>query len=71
MTFAEQVKAAREQLNLSQHAFAKELKVSFSTINRWENGHNEPHEAVKSIFFDYCEKHLVFLSITKEGEANE
>lgn len=70
MTFAEQVKAAREQLSLSQHAFAKELKVSFSTINRWENRHNEPHEAVKSVFFDYCEKRAIIFDCANEGEAN-
>lgn len=56
MSFAEQVKKAREYLKLSQMAFAKELKVSFSTINRWENGHNEPHEIVKNVFYNYCKK---------------
>lgn len=54
MSFAAQVKKAREYLKLSQMAFADELKVSFSTINRWENGHNEPHEAVKNVFYTYC-----------------
>ncbi len=42
MTFGEKVKFARLQLFLSQEKFAKELNVSFATINRWERGLCEP-----------------------------
>ena len=38
MTFSEKVKSARLQLFLSQEKLAKELGVSFATINRWERG---------------------------------
>jgi len=68
MTFAEQVKIARDHLGLSQHAFAKEIKVSFSTINRWENGHNEPHGAIRSVFIDYCKKHSVAINAIEGGD---
>ena len=38
MTFAEKLQYVRKQLFLSQEAIAKELGVSFATVNRWENG---------------------------------
>ena len=41
MTFGERVKQVRLALNLSQEEMAKELGVSFATINRWENSHNK------------------------------
>ena len=39
MTFSEILKYIRKQQNYTQEQFARELNVSFSTINRWENGH--------------------------------
>ncbi len=42
MNFDEQVKHVRGKLQLSQMAMAKLLGVTFSTINRWENGHTIP-----------------------------
>ncbi len=56
MEFKEQVKFARQKMGLSQTALAKELGVSFPTINRWENGHGEPHSLAKNAFFDLCKK---------------
>jgi len=37
MKFPEAVFHLRESLGLSQMAFAKELGVSFTSVNRWEN----------------------------------
>ncbi len=42
MMFSKKVKEARLQMFLSQEKFAKELGVSFATINRWERGQCEP-----------------------------
>ena len=36
------VKEVRRQLGLSQEALAQELRVSYATINRWENGRARP-----------------------------
>lgn len=36
------IRALREQLHLTQEAFASILGVSFATVNRWENGKTEP-----------------------------
>ncbi|MGB7324037.1 MAG: helix-turn-helix transcriptional regulator [Rubripirellula sp.] len=36
------VKSLRDQLGLSQEKFAARLGVTFSSVNRWENGHRKP-----------------------------
>lgn len=41
MTGAE-VRALRHRLGLTQEQMARALTVTFSTINRWENGHARP-----------------------------
>ena len=39
---AEQLKTLRQQPGWSQEDLARELGVSFSTVNRWENGKAKP-----------------------------
>lgn len=36
------VKSLRELLGLSQEKLASRLGVTFSSVNRWENGHTKP-----------------------------
>ena len=36
------IRNLRKTLGLSQEKFAAKLGVSFSTVNRWENGHGKP-----------------------------
>ena len=36
------IRSLRERLELSQVKFAKQLGVSFQTVNGWENGHHQP-----------------------------
>jgi len=43
MKLNEAIKQIRLELKLSQTAFAKKLHVSFSTVNRWENGRVKPN----------------------------
>ena len=38
----ERIKEIRKRLNLSQEEFAKKLGVSFTSVNRWENGQTKP-----------------------------
>lgn len=59
MAFGEKVKSARLQLFLSQEKLAKELGVSFATINRWERGLCEPNYDGQKAFHDFCEKNHV------------
>jgi transcriptional regulator with XRE-family HTH domain len=55
MEFGEQVKRIRQSLNLSQMELAEKLSVSFSTVNRWENGHSTPSKLAIKSFRQFCE----------------
>lgn len=59
MCFAEKVKYVRTTLQLSQEDLARELGVSFATINRWENGSYNPSRLAKKAFEDFCEKRKI------------
>lgn len=36
------IKELRDRLGLTQEQFAARIGVTFSTVNRWENGHAKP-----------------------------
>jgi transcriptional regulator with XRE-family HTH domain len=36
------VRRLRERMGLTQEQFAREVGVTFSTVNLWENGHRRP-----------------------------
>lgn len=59
MSFSEKVKYVRTELKLSQEDLARELGVSFATINRWENGSYNPSRLAKKAFDDFCEKNNI------------
>ena len=50
------VKEVRRQLNLSQEDLARELGISFATVNRWENGQVKPSKLAKAQFDSFCAK---------------
>lgn len=55
MNFSEAIKELRQKCFLSQQAFADELGVSFSTVNRWEKSKALPnYQTMKRIiaYFD-------------------
>ena len=56
MTFSEFVISVRKKLKLSQKQLATAINVSYSTINRWENGHVVPSNLAVKCFYDFCEK---------------
>lgn len=67
MSFSEELKNIRQKSFLSQEAFARELGVSFSSVNRWEGGRAKPNLlAMKSIKM-FCESHDIdFSQLEKE-----
>ncbi len=66
MSFGSDIKSVRQQSLLSQEAFAQELGVSFTTVNRWESGKSKPsYKAMKQID-DFCKSHNIDFDITKE-----
>ena len=66
MNFAEKLKQIRQQSFLSQEAFAKELGVSFATVNRWESGKTKPTYKTMKLIDDYCRSNNIDFDITKE-----
>lgn len=53
MEFGSIVKQVRKELGLSQEQLARELSISFSTVNRWENGKSKPSQMAKELFFSF------------------
>ena len=42
--FADYVRSIRDRLGLSQEMLAQRLKVSTSTVQKWEQGPSRPHD---------------------------
>ena len=59
MSFAEDIKKTRQELLLSQAEFAKELGVSFATVNRWESGKNKPTYKTLRLIDEYCKNNKI------------
>lgn len=54
MAFDEILKSIRKELNLTQEQLARDLNVSFSTLNRWENSHTVPSRLARMRLLNYC-----------------
>lgn len=50
------IKEIRVQLDLSQEDLARELGVSYTTINRWENGRFLPSRLAAMQLEAYCDR---------------
>ena len=62
MSSRKELKSIRQHSFLSQEAFARELNVSFSSVNRWEGGRAKPNlNAMKNIKA-FCEAHNIDFS---------
>jgi len=48
------IKTVREQLYLSQEDLAREIGVSYATVNRWENGQTTPSKLAKANLDAFC-----------------
>lgn len=56
MDFSVVIKEIRQECYLSQQAFAKELGVSFSTVNRWEKSKAVPNYQTMKRLVTYCKR---------------
>ena len=54
MKFSDAIKMIRRKSLLSQSDFANELGVSFSTVNRWENGKAIPKLCKLKLIKNFC-----------------
>ena len=66
MSLGNDIKLLRQRCRLSQQDFAKELGVSFATINRIESGKSKPTYKTMKLIDDYCKKNAIDFDITKE-----
>lgn len=57
MSFSSEVKKARLSSFLNQAEFAKAIGVSFTTVNRWENGKAQPNIKAMKALKSFCLEH--------------
>lgn len=63
MNVQESLKAIRLQSLLSQADFAKAIGVSFTTVNRWENGKSRPNYKALQAIESFCDKKGINTSV--------
>lgn len=59
MEFKEKLVYVRATLNLTQTELAKELNVSFTTVNRWETGKIRPSKKAEMSLEIFCKKNQI------------
>jgi putative transcriptional regulator len=52
------VKEIRRQLAISQEDLARELGVSYATVNRWENSQAKPSKLARAQLDAFCDRML-------------
>lgn len=70
MNFCEELKTVRETLKISQELLARELNVSFATINRLEKGKSLPSYNTLKMFEEFCKKMNIKIE-DLHGDTNE
>lgn len=68
MGFCDDIRKIRQKCFLSQEAFAKELGVSFATVNRWESGRTKPTYKTMKLIDDFCKSRSIDFDIRHELE---
>lgn len=70
MEFKDKVLYARAVLNLTQEQLAKELHVTYITINRWEHGKIKPTRKAIIQFENFCKMNKVNFNEVETNEKN-
>lgn len=65
MSIGEAIKSIRKKCFLSQEAFAKELGVSFTTVNRWETGKSVPTYKTLKLIDEYCKHNDIAVDLSE------
>lgn len=66
MSFSEDIRKIRHRALLTQEDFAKEIGVSYATINRWETGKAKPNIKTMKLIDAYCKKNQINFDIREE-----
>ena len=69
MRFCDHIRSIRQKYFLSQETFAKELGVSFATVNRWESGKTKPTYRTMKLIDDFCKKSGIEFDVRHELEG--
>lgn len=67
MGFPEEIKRIRQRCFLTQHDFAKEVQVAFSTVNRWEGGKAKPNLIAMKNVKEFCLKNDIDYASVEEA----
>ena len=70
MQLANELRQLRQKCFLSQEAFAKELGVSVSTINRWESEKTKPTLSVMKNITKLCQNNKIDFSTIERSWLN-
>ena len=65
------IKQIREELRLSQQDFANKLGVSFTSVNRWENGRTEPTRLAQHSIYELAKASNVDVAKMVYGRIGE
>lgn len=57
MELHELIKAIRLEMGLSQQQLARELLVSFTAVNRWENKHTKPNKIARNALIQLAKRY--------------
>jgi transcriptional regulator with XRE-family HTH domain len=68
MSFGEIIKDIRKFLNITQEQLARDLNISYTTLNRWENEHNTPSRLARMRIAEYCKQKNVSADLISELE---
>ena len=66
MSFSEDIKRIRRKAFMTQEDFAKEIGVSFATVNRWETGKAKPNLKTMKLIDEYCKRNNLDFDIREE-----
>ena len=66
MSFSEDIRKIRHRVLLTQEDFAKEIGVSYATINLWETGKAKPNIKTMKLIDAYCKKNQIDFDIREE-----
>ncbi|KAB4837411.1 helix-turn-helix domain-containing protein [Lawsonibacter faecis] len=69
MPIEEILRSIRKELNISQEQLARELNISYTTINRWENSRRTPSRLAKMRLLEFCVAHGISKEIINTLEC--
>lgn len=64
MKFSDAIIQIRHKCYLTQSDFAEKIGVSFSTVNRWENGKNVPNMKTIKKLDAFCKENEININLS-------